>query len=111
MYYLLNALSGGAGNLGGYVEKGPPCMIYTHNNSIITNIFGAMAGGGAGQLKDKKKIRKSQKRRTNPKNKTKRRKRTNKRKTSKRRSVRRKTSKRRSVRRNTSKRRSVRRKK
>ena len=111
MYYLLCALKEGPYNLGGYVEKGTPCMIYLHDHTIIHNIsLSTHSNLGGGGLKDKKRVRRSRKRRTNRRKKTNRKKKTQRRKT-KRRSNRRNTNKRRTVRRKNSKRRSTRRKK
>ena len=117
MYYLLNSLKYGTStaapyNLGGYVEKGTPCMIYLHDHTIIHNIsLSTHSNLGGGGLKDKKRVRRTRKRRTNRRKKTNRKKKTQRRKTTKRRSNRRKTNKRRTVRRKNSKRRSTRRKK
>jgi len=116
MYFILNALysaqqTGRPGfkkSIGGFVDKN--CFVYTKDDiNILANL------GGGGVLKDKKRVRRSRKRRTNRRKKTQRRKtnkrRSNRRKTNKRRSNRRKTTKRRTVRGKTTKRRSVRRKK
>ena len=114
MYYILNALyttqqtgTGFKKSIGGFVDKS--CNVYTKDDINIANL------GGGGVLKDKKRVRRSRKRRTNRRKKTQRRKtnkrRSNRRKTNKRRSNRRKTNKRRTVRGKTTKRRSVRRNK
>ena len=108
MYFILNSLynSPNYKNLGGYLAKGDPCLIFLGDTNIINNLVtsrGRMGGGG--QLKDKKRVRKYRKHRTNRK------KNTERRKTNKRRTFRRKTSKRRTIRIKNTKRRSTRRNK